>query len=152
MKKILFLLLLAVVLGACESDTDSNWNNRPGGNNDAQNWDSYVITVKDTDWKRVGGENANNSFFRCVVEDEYLDQYIFDEGSVMVYLIQYDGDVPVQTPLPYVIHKADEDNNLWTETFSYDYSVGSFAFYVTYSDFFTENSPGECQFKVVMHW
>ena len=69
----------------------------------------------------------------------------------MVYLIQYDGDVPVQTPLPYVMHYADGDN-LWTETFSYDYSVGSFAFYVTYSDFFTENSPGECQFKVVMHW
>lgn len=32
MKKILFLLLLTVVFGACESDTDSNWNNRPGGN------------------------------------------------------------------------------------------------------------------------
>lgn len=34
MKKILFLLLLTVVFGACESDTDSNWNNRPGGNSD----------------------------------------------------------------------------------------------------------------------
>ena len=150
MKKILFLLLLTVVFGACESDTDSNWNNRPGGNSDdTQNWDSYVITVKN--WERIGGVNADNSFFRCVVEDEYLDQYIFDKGSVMVYLIQYDGDVPVQTPLPYVMHYADGDN-LWTETFSYDYSVGSFAFYVTYSDFFTEISPGECQFKVVMHW
>lgn len=103
MKKILFLLLLTVVFGACESDTDSNWNNRPGGNSDdTQNWDSYVITVKN--WERIGGVNADNSFFRCVVEDEYLDQYIFDKGSVMVYLIQYDGDVPVQTPLPYVMH------------------------------------------------
>lgn len=46
MKKILFLLLLTFVFGACESDTDSNWNNRPGGNSDdTQNWDSYVITV-----------------------------------------------------------------------------------------------------------
>ena len=87
MKKILFLLLLTVVFGACESDTDSNWNNRPGGNSDdTQNWDSYVITVKN--WERIGGVNADNSFFRCVVEDEYLDQYIFDKGSVMVYLIQ----------------------------------------------------------------
>ena len=86
MKKILFLLLLTVVFGACESDTDSNWNNRPGGNSDdTQNWDSYVITVKN--WERIGGVNADNSFFRCVVEDEYLDQYIFDKGSVMVYLL-----------------------------------------------------------------
>ncbi len=38
MKKILFLLLLAVVFGACESETDSNWSNRPGGNSgDSQN-------------------------------------------------------------------------------------------------------------------
>ena len=52
MKKILFLLLLTVVFGACESDTDSNWNNRPGGNSDdTQNWDSYVITVKN--WERI---------------------------------------------------------------------------------------------------
>ena len=150
MKKILFLLLLAVVFGACESETDSNWSNRPGGNSgDSQNWDSYVITVKN--WELVGGENVDNSFFRCVVEDEYLDQNIFDKGSVMVYLIQYDGNVPVQTPLPYVWHRA-EGENLWTETYSYDYSVGSFAFYVTYSDFATANFPGECRFKVVMHW
>lgn len=41
MKKILFLLLLVITLGACESDTDSNWNNRPGGgSNETQNWDS----------------------------------------------------------------------------------------------------------------
>ena len=66
MKKILFLLLLTVVFGACESDTDSNWNNRPGGNSDdTQNWDSYVITVKN--WERIGGVHADNSFFRCVV-------------------------------------------------------------------------------------
>lgn len=61
MKKILFLLLLTFVFGACESDTDSNWNNRPGGNSDdTQNWDSYVITVKN--WERIGGVNADNSF------------------------------------------------------------------------------------------
>lgn len=61
MKKILFLLLLTVVFGACESDTDSNWNNRPGGNSDdTQNWDSYVIIVKN--WERMGGVNADNSF------------------------------------------------------------------------------------------
>lgn len=150
MKKILFLLLLAFALGACESDTDSSWNNRPGGGSgESQNWDSYIITVDK--WERVGGENADNSFFRCFYEDEYLNQYIFDKGSVMVYLIQDDGGIPVQTPLPYVMHYADGDK-MWTETFSYDYSVGSFAFYVTYSDFYTETYPGKCQFKIVMHW
>ena len=150
MKKILFLLLPVITLGACESDTDSNWNNRPGGgSNETQNWDSYTITVKN--WERIGGVNENNSYFRCIVEDKYLDQYIFDKGSVMVYLIQYDGNTPVQTPLPYVMYYAEGNKN-WAETFSYDYSVGSFAFYVTYSDFLTENNPGECQFKIVMHW
>ena len=150
MKKILFLLLLVITLGACESDTDSNWNNRPGGgSNETQNWDSYTITVKN--WERIGGVNENNSYFRCIVEDKYLDQYIFEKGSVMVYLIQYDGNTPVQTPLPYVMYYAEGNKN-WAETFSYDYSVGSFAFYVTYSDFLTENNPGECQFKIVMHW
>lgn len=149
MKKLLFLLLLAVVFGACDNDSDSNWNNRPGGSGETQNWDSYIITVKD--WERIGGVNTDNSYFRCVFEDKYLDQYIFDKGSVMIYLIQYDGNTPVQTPLPFVMHYAD-GNNLWTETFSYDYSVGSIAFYVTYSDFITENYPAECQFKVVMHW
>lgn len=99
----------------------------------------------------MGRVNENNSYFRCIVKDEYLDQFIFDKGFVMVYLIQYDGDTQVQTPLPFVMHYADGDN-LWTETFSYDYSVGSFAFYVTYSDFVTENFPNECQFKIVMHW
>lgn len=149
MKKILFLLLLTVVFGACETDSDLNWNNRPGGTDETQNWDSYTITVKK--WERMGGVNEDKSYFRCIVEDEYLDQFIFDKGFVMVYLIQYDGDTQVQTPLPFVMHYAD-GNNLWTETFSYDYSVGSFAFYVTYSDFITENFPPECQFKVVMHW
>lgn len=149
MKKLLFLLLLAVVFGACDNDSDSNWNNRPGGSGETQNWDSYIITVKD--WERIGGVNTDNSYFRCVFEDKYLDQYIFDKGSVMIYLIQYDGNTPVQTPLPFVMHYAD-GNNLWTETFSYDYSVGSIAFYVTYSDFITDNYPAECQFKVVMHW
>ena len=62
MKKILFLLLLVITLGACESDTDSNWNNRPGGgSNETQNWDSYTITVKN--WERIGGVNENNSYF-----------------------------------------------------------------------------------------
>ncbi|WP_455587149.1 hypothetical protein [Bacteroides sp.] len=149
MKKILFFLLLAVVFGACDNDTDSNWNGRPGWNDDTQNWDTYTITVDK--WERIGGANTDNSYFRCIVEDKYLDQNIFENGSVMVYLIQYDGQTPVKTPLPYVMHYADGDN-LWTETYSYDYSVGSFAFYVTSSDFYTEDFPAPCQFRVVMHW
>ena len=150
MRKILLFLLLATLLSACDNDSDSNWNNRPGWE-DNQNWEVYTITINAKDWQLVGDVNGDNSFYRCIVDDRYLDQNIFDNGSVMVYLIQYDGNTPVQTPLPYIMHYADGDN-LWTETFSYDYILGSLAFYVTYSDFFTENKPGTCQFKVVMHW
>lgn len=154
MKKILFLLLLTIVLGSCDSDTDSSWNNRPGSG-ETQNWDTYTISIKKSDWKLVSSTNEDNPYYRCIVDDKYLDKNIFDNGSVMVYLIQYDGNTPVQTPLPYVMHYEGADTEgkfFWTETFSYDYSVGSFAFYVTYSDFVVTNSPGACEFKVVMHW
>lgn len=150
MKKILFLLLLTVVFGACETDSDLNWNNRPGGTDETQNWDSYTITVDD--WQLVGNPNEDNSFYRCYYDDEYLNQFIFDKGSVMVYIYLQEPDGTItQSPLPYVTHHV-EGNNSWTETISYDFAVGSLGFYITYSDFITATPPKPCKFRVVMHW
>ena len=72
MRKILLFLLLATLLSACDNDSDSNWNNRPGWE-DNQNWEVYTITINAKDWQLVGDVNGDNSFYRCIVDDRYLD-------------------------------------------------------------------------------
>ena len=120
------------------------------------NWDVKEYTVQSSQWVLNGAvENQPNSFYFYEIIDPDLSEFIAEEGNVFVYLFtsQTSTGSWVQTPLPYILHKSNDDGTeRWTETYDYDFTTGSIVIYVTYNDFFTETRPPSCTFRVVKNW
>ena len=151
MKKILFLLMAAMVLlASCEGPAG-----RDGFDGEATGWFVKTYTIRSQDWKLINGEDQLNSFFQAKVIIPELTNFIYEEGNVFCYLFQKINGVEVQTMLPFVIPLGDDDGkteDLWTEVYSSDFSPGSVMFYVNYSDFYTGNRPPDVTFRVVLNW
>ena len=148
MKKILFLLSAAIILlASCEG---------PAGKDAEVYWFVKTYTINSNQWELINGEDQINSFFRAEIVIPELDRDIYKDGNVFCYMFQNVDGVEVQTPLPYSIPVGQSYPNgseeLWTETYAFDFTVGSIMFYVNYSDFYTNNRPPTTRFRVVMNY
>lgn len=142
MKKLFFLLVVTFAFIACEGPIGPQ-----GPQGYGTNWNVQKYVVSANHWQVRDDEGFINIFD---VRD--LTDYIYTDGKVTAYLVQYPGTKDeVQTPLPYTMHHQD-NTGYWTETYSFDYAPGSIAFYVTYSDFPQGTRPGSATFRVVMNW
>ena len=148
MKKKLFLLFAAVMLMAsCEG---------PAGQ-DGQGiyWFVKKYTINSNQWELIGGVDELNSYYRAEIVIPELDNDIYKDGNVFCYMYQKVEGVEVQTLLPYSIPQALSSggyDEFWTETYAYDFTVGSIMLYVNYSDFYTNNRPPATSFRVVLNY
>lgn len=146
MKKLLLLLATIVFL-----TTSCRGPMGPPGQ--GTNWAVFDVPIRSSDWQRVGGVDALNSFFQFQVRDSRINNFIYNDGLVTAYL-EFNGRF--QTPLPYVQHYGEVDNlgneHLWTETIDYEYTPGQITFFLTPSDFLTGYTPGSYVVRVVLLW
>ena len=156
MKKILFLLSAVVMLFAsCEGPAGRDGiDGRDGLNGEGMYW--FVRTYSINKWELVNGKDNIDSYFRAEIKIPELDRDIYAGGNVFCYMLQNMDGTEVQTLLPFVLPKGQINPNgtehLWTETYAYDFTVGSIMLYVNYSDFYTSNIPPTASFRVVLNY
>jgi len=151
MKKILFLLSAAIMLFAsCEGPAG-----RDGRDGEGIYWFVDDYTINANQWELVNGVDQLNSFYRAEIKVPKLTKDIYEDGNVFCYMYQRVDGKEVQTLLPFTLPKGQKNPNgtedLWTETYAYDFMVGSIMIYVNYSDFYTSNRPPTTSFRVVMN-
>ena len=124
----------------------------PAGSGDGvvEGWRNITFTVKSEDWQLIG--EGNNQYYFYEFPWEELTENVYENGVVMGYLFTVVGDVETMTPLPYVMHRQDNQGYQWTETYTYDFNPGYVAFYATYSDFKVQERPATMDFRVSILW
>ena len=152
MKKVLLLSAAVWMLAACEGPAG-----RDGFDGAETYWFVKNYPVRSNDWQIVNGVDQLGSYFRYTVNINELDRDIYENGTVTCYMFQNVNGVEVQTPLQHTIHKGKQEGNsdyLWTETYSFMYSLRSITFIVEYSDFYTNNNnrPDDTTFRVVLNY
>ena len=152
MKKLLLLVpVFLLLLAACEGPAG-----RDGLDGNEPYWFVQTYTIQANDWQLVNSPDQLGSYFQVRVPIAQLNRDIYEDGLVSCYMFQRNSsNTEVQTPLPFTNHYGvgnNENEHLWTETFSYDYTPGFITFYVCYSDFFTSNRPDKTSFRVVLNY
>jgi len=152
MKKVLFLICtFTMALLSCEGPMGP-----PGEPGEGMNWKILYYTVRENDWRLVGGSDALNSYYTYEFDEPELTKFIYESGTVVGYRILNSGQSnEMQAQLPYMIPMGESDGygeSLWIENYSFAYGIGVMAFYVDYSDFYTSNRPPTCEFRIVMNW
>lgn len=151
MKQLIALLLCTVTLLSCEGPMGP-----PGERGERTEWFAQTYEVKSKDWQLVDGHpDELGTYYMYEFNEPMLTDFIFREGHVAGYLMHRVGDLNVQSPLPYTIYQGingPDGEELWEEEYTFDFSKGSVAFYVHYSDFYTGNRPPTTTFRLVMTW
>ena len=153
MKRLFFVLMTVVGLFAsCEGPAG-----RDGLDGAETYWFVKVYTINTNDWRLINGVDRLGSYYEAKISIKELDKDLYEKGLVSCYMFQRtNNNVEVQTPLPFTLPygKATGGNQeeLWTETYSFEYSPGSITFYVYYSDFYTSNRPPSTSFRVVLNY
>ncbi len=163
MKRLLFALLIAVTFISCEGPMGPEGPPGPEGlPGEGANWKIIEYTVPQQDWRLMGESEKPNynelgTYYMHEVKDvPSLTSDVVNNGAVIAYY--YNDSFRTWNPLPYSIPSyiiIDNDNAaLFTESYSFDYAVGSMAFYFTVSDFYTGDiyPPRDVLFKIVMIW
>ncbi len=162
MKKIIFLLFAAIAMISCEGPMGpegpmgaqgrDGQDGKDGQDGYGANWYTTSFTIKKSDWLLSGEPGDLNTYFFVDREIPQLDDFIFDEGTVIGY-IQTGKDV--KNGLPFVLHMGETQGNqelLWTQTYDFDFSPGMIRFYITYSDFSTNIPPEGETFHIILMW
>jgi len=128
----------------------------PAGRDGAETfWFVKSYTINTNQWQLVNGVDQIGSFYQAKISIPELDREIYENGNVFCYMFVRVNNVEVQTPLPYSNHYGKVvggSEELWTETFSFDFYRGGITFNVTYSDFYTNNRPQTITFRVVLNY
>ena len=122
------------------------------------NMETRTFTVKSKDWQLYGEPNAFGSYYYYDFQvGNFIDNYIIEKGAIIGSIIFNDGDIKVQSPLPYIIYKGMNGSNgneiLWAEKYTAEYNSGNIRFIVDYNDFMTNDaSPGDISYKITVAW
>ena len=144
MKKVLFLLSAAVWLFvSCEGPAG-----RDGFDGAETYWFVKEYPVRSSDWSLVNDVEPFGSYYRYSLNIPELDQDIFKKGNMFCCMYRNSN---VQTPLPFTIHLGENDY-LWTETYSCEFSLKTVTLFANYSDFFMDIRPENTMFRVVLNY
>jgi hypothetical protein len=138
MKKLLLFSLLVLTMVSCTINEDEP--------------DTYrkvvTVAVAPSDWERKTDLNGLNAYYTCTVDMPEITEYVYAKGLVHSYFVKNGSQVSI----PYVLHNENTNDELWTTTIDSEFSVGSVSFFVTHSDFATNDPPGNMSFRVVIMW
>ncbi len=144
MKRLFTLFVLATYLISCEGPIGP-----AGEDGESVYWDIQTITVNANEWVRYTDENGLNTYYMCEKSFPALTNYVYEYGNTSGYMFVYYGNTEVQVPLPYTIPYENLAGDQWTEIYSFDFTPGSIAFYVHYSDF-ADIAPPTQVFRIVL--
>ena len=157
MKKVLSILTLALLIVACEGPRGPQ--GPPGEPGEGINWKVMDFTIKSNQWELVGDKDELGSYYMYLFEGNNAPEelrYVVDNmGEVSGCLVgSLDGE-EIFYPLPHENFFGSSDGeyeSLWSETYKFDYTRSSIAFYVYYSDFYTATPPTTCTFRMNFKW
>ncbi len=145
-----FICLLAIVIlgfTACEG---------PEGPPGPVNIKTITYTVRDVDWKLVGGPDQIGSYYQYIFDEPFLTSYVYDYGTFIGYMFDNIDGSEVQTGLPYTIYDIEETSGgerPFSVQYMCDATPGTIAFKVVFSDFYTEQyAPPTCNFRLMYIW
>jgi len=151
LKPVLIFLFVIFGLTACEGPQGPQG---PPGKPGADGWAYFDVKYYDiVNWALA----ANGKYFFAEVNAPAITKDVFYNGAIVGYIVyNYDTHREIHVPLPYDIYYNDIDiyGNLiqWTETISFDVMPGKITFYYEPDDFFTDDAPPPCMFKIVAMW
>lgn len=164
MKKVLLLLVVfsGLLFISCEGPEGpagppgyDGKNGKDGKDGYGSYWYVVKFTIQPNEWAVGGGIAGDlNTFYYVDKKIKELDNNVFDNGNVIAYI---ETDKGIKNGMPYVLHFGELTDNggehLWTQTYDYDFVVGSIRFYMTRSDFFTQREMKQpVTFHVVLMW
>lgn len=158
MKRVLFLMLTALLLVSCEGPQGPKGDQGDPG---VGTW--KIIDLKVDKWQY--SKAANNNYFYADFNVPELTEFIYDYGMVQCY-IEYNSGTEnrIQQLLPMSRHKEEQIVNaggekqwvFYTETIDFDYGIGNVRIYLTQSDFNyeidTNWEPDPMLFRLVLLW
>lgn len=121
MKKFTWLILLTLILAACNEYTNITEVVEPY---------TYKrkITVNREDWKPMQDENNPGTYHFYQVKETNLTDNIFDNGVMQAFLYYYADERDTMSPLPYSDFVSDENEYYGEEHFTVEFQPG----YVTF--------------------
>lgn len=107
------------------------------------------FNVKSANWQiwDVPNGNDDEGYFEAVLEVPEITQEVVDQGVVMVYR-RYDENV--WTPLPAMRTEKTEDGLYYTTYVDYEWQKGQISIFVTASDLYAGENPGNMSFRVAI--
>ena len=115
--------------------------------------------VKSNNWTVWDVENGNDDegYFEAVLEVKEITKDVVEKGLVLVSRRYLDGSKYIWTPLPAmrtektIVKDGDTDIPLYFTTFTdFEWSEGKVNIYVTASDLFAGQNPGDMYFRVAV--
>lgn len=154
MKKLIVFVSILCALVSCVGPEGPRGPVGPKGSDaEGDQWIVDEFTVNEGDWLLYGTEGQLGSYYYCDLNDQNLSEWIFDNGSVEVYLFDNSEERGrIQQPLPATRFKSTDKGFLYQEEYDFDYSVNKIRVYVTYNDFETAYKPGAISFRSVKQW
>jgi hypothetical protein len=141
MKRLLFVLFIAVAFVSCEGPMGPQG---PDGD-PAGGWDELKFIVRANDWKVKEIQGTPLFYYSYEGRWDALDEMAVERGIVIPYILDFTG---AYTTLPYVIHDKDLGGE-WTVTTSFSFFKGGFEVQVQNSDF-VDVRPGDQSFRIIM--
>lgn len=148
------LAIMGLFLGiACSTDNSLTHDDVQGMIDQSLNnqWTIVNINVSKTDWVW----NDSKSQWEAIKSLPELTSNIYEQGAQLTYLfLGTQGSDEVQKLLPYVETWKDANSNIFTETISCDYQLGSpstVAFFIKESDLYKDpDAPQNYAFRIVL--
>ena len=111
--------------------------------------------VKSNNWTIWDVENGNDDegYFEAVLEVKEITKEVVEKGLVLVSRRYLDGSKYIWTPLPAMRTEKTmlDDNPYYFTTFTdFEWSEGKVNIYVTASDLFAGQNPGDMYFRVAV--
>ncbi|MDR1161854.1 MAG: hypothetical protein LBK45_05890 [Tannerellaceae bacterium] len=147
MKRLLFVLFIAVAFVSCEGPMGPQ--GPAGESGGRRDYMSFVIRsnewlIPEYDGKPAIPGTSQFYYYRELSWDA-LDELAVEQGVVVGYVLDFTG---AYTTLPHVFHDKNY-NEEWTETTSLSFFKGGVEIQVTNSDF-ADVRPGDKSFRLVV--
>lgn len=111
--------------------------------------------VKNDNWavREVENGNDDEGYFEAVLEVKEITKEVVEKGLVLVSRRYLDGSEYIWTPLPAMRTEKTNlnDNPYYFTTYTdFEWSEGKVNIYVTASDLFAGQNPGDMYFRVAV--
>lgn len=150
--KLLILPLVALALTSCTKEYVTKEYITEQTIIQGMDMDLIDFQVKSQNWQvwEVEYGNPDEGYFEAVLEVPEITKEIVEKGVVHVYRKYSDQDTPVYTPLPAMRTEKTAEGLYYTTFVDYEWKQGYVSIFVTASDLYAGEKPGDMDFRVAV--